>query len=179
MTEKEILIDTILTLIKSGLSMRESLVRLELEDKYGTVKNWLLKDSRYIAYRKEAKQLVSDESKSLASKVMNLYDAGVPNRKIAEELNIPKGTVSSVVSRSKVTGLSHDERREISAITLDDVELLKEMTCEGEVLCCDITEYGTREYCLIEKKYPHFAKTDKGGIPWTWLTVMNRGRIGK
>lgn len=168
MTEKEITIDTILTLIKSGLTLRESITRLGLDDKYGTVKNWMIQDRRYVEFRKQQKE-----------KILLLYDAGVPNTKIAEELNIPRSSVGTIVSRTKPSGLSNYERIAVSAITLADVSLFKEIVREGEKLCSDITEYGTREICVVIKKYPHFAMTDKGGIPWTWLTVRNRERIGK
>lgn len=168
MTEKEITIDTVLTLIKSGLTLRESLTRLGLDDKYGTVKNWMLQDKRYVELRKQQKE-----------KILLLYDAGYSNSKIADELHVARSSVGTVVSRSKPSGLSNFERIAVSAITLSDVALFKEVVSEGEKLCCDITEYGTKEICVVIKKYPHFAMTDKGGIPWSWLTVRNRERIGK
>lgn len=168
MTEKEITIDTVLTLIKSGLTLRESITRLGLDDKYKTIKNWMLQDKRYVEFRKQQNE-----------KILLLYDAGVSNPKIAEELHMPRSLVGTVVSRIKPSGLSTFERIAVSAITLSDVALFKEVVSEGENLCCDITEYGTKETCVVIKKYPHFAMTDKGGIPWTWLTVRNRERIGK
>lgn len=147
-SDKDILTDSLLALVMSGLSVTEAAIRLDIN--IYTARNWLSENDRYLAYRRSK----SEEYRKRLQEEGKWRDRKHEDYSLAEQLFI-------------------------SAITLDDVEFFKTIVNVGEKVCCDINSAGYREFCIIEKKYPHFAKTDQGGIPWTWLTIMNRGRIGK
>ena len=173
MTETEILKDTLLTLVLSGLSVNESCSRLDISKQ--TALRWLKREPKYKEYREQQK------AKKIAreSEIIGLYEDGYGITDISRETGVPIGTVSGIVYGDNTEDGSSDSRIFRSAINLRDVEHFKSITFVGEEVCFDISSYGTKEYCIIEAKYPHFAKTDQCGIPWTWLTVMNRERIGK
>lgn len=135
-SDRDVLTESLVSLVMSGLSLREAALRLDI--KYDTAVNWANSNSKYRAW-----------------KAQHFSGAGRPS----------EGSMYLRIASQ--------------AIYMRDVEFYKDIVNEGESVCYDINEYGYREYAVIEKKYPHFAKTDKGGIPWTWLTVMNRERIGK
>ena len=147
-SDKDVLTDSLLALIMSGLTVVEAAIRLDIN--IYTARNWLSENDRYLAYRRAK----ADEYRD------RLREEGKWRDRKHEDLSM-------------------SEQLYISAITIKDVEFFKTIVNDGEKICCDINAAGYREYCTIVKKYPHFAQTDQGGIPWTWLTVMNRGRIGK
>ena len=147
-SDKELLTESLLALVKSGLTVVEAALRLDIN--LNTARNWLSENDGYLAYRRSK----AEEYRNRLRQEGKWRDRKYEDLSLAEQLYV-------------------------SAITLDDVEFYKTIVNVGEKICCDINAAGYREYCIVTKKYPHFAQTDQGGIPWSWLTVMNRGRIGK
>lgn len=66
-------------------------------------------------------------------------------------------------------------------VTTDQVNLFKSVVRLNETIYYDTTDYGLPLSGVLVKKYPYMGLLEVNGfltgIPWTWLTIMNRRRI--
>ena len=185
--------EKIFSMVQGGMTLKE--VAKVLGTRENNVKMAM---SRYFPYK------IWREKRSKDEIAQELYYAKVIRQKVQDGLTLNEIRKSTGLSQTAIDRirqrhniyLGHNQRdffireeREneifLQAITLADVDKFKRLVCLGEEVCVDVDVNGIPICGQVVAKYEHFALVecdkweDSGGYPWTFLTTMNKKRIGK